>query len=52
MNVRLIRRATTLGAVMMALLTMAIAGMGQTSRPRPTVATNDSTSYRYAHQHG
>ena len=52
MNVRLIRRATTLGAVMMALLTMAIAGMGQTSRPRPTVATNDSASYRYAHQHG
>ncbi|MEP7338421.1 MAG: hypothetical protein ABI977_11855 [Acidobacteriota bacterium] len=52
MNVSLIRRATTLGAVMMALLTMAIAGMGQTPRPRPTVATNDSASYRYAHQHG
>ncbi|MDQ3011444.1 MAG: hypothetical protein M3X11_12155, partial [Acidobacteriota bacterium] len=42
-----------LGAVMMALtIAGAITGMGQTSRPRPTVATNDSASYRYAHQHG
>ncbi len=56
MNVHLIRRAPMLGAVMMALSVIiiagAITGMGQTSRPRPTVATNDSASYRYAHQHG
>lgn len=53
MNVRLIHRATILGAVMMALtIAGTITTMGQTSRPRPTVATNDSASYRYAHQHG
>jgi hypothetical protein len=52
MNVSLIRRVTASGTVMIALLMMAVAAMGQTARQRPTVQTNDTASYRYAHQHG
>jgi outer membrane lipoprotein SlyB len=52
MYVSLIRRVTALGPVMIALLVMAVAAMGQTARQRPTVQTNDAASYRYAHQHG
>ena len=48
MNVSLIRRVTALGPVMIALLVMAVAAMGQTARQRPTVQTNDAASYRYA----
>jgi hypothetical protein len=52
MDISLIRRITASGVVMTAFLMMTIAAVGQTGRPRPTVATNDSASYRYAHQHG
>ncbi len=51
MNFSLARRIATLGAVAIVLMT-AVNAMAQTTRPRPTVVTNDPASYRYAHQHG
>lgn len=51
MNFSLARRIATLAAASFVLM---IAGnaLAQTTRPRPTVVTNDPASYRYAHQHG
>lgn len=51
MNFSLARRIVTLGAVAIVLMTAANT-LAQTTRPRPTVVTNDPASYRYAHQHG
>mgnify|MGYP001576277691 CR=1 FL=1 len=50
MNNNFARRAALLGAAMFVLATANVA-MAQTARPRPTVATNDAASYRYAYQH-
>lgn len=52
MNTSLIRRITVLGTVTGVLLMMTVAGIAQTTRTRPKIVTNDTTSYRYAHQHG
>ncbi len=52
MNVTFVRRATAMLALSVALLAMFISAPAQTTRPRPTVATNDPATYRYAYQHG
>lgn len=51
MKFNLARRIATF-AVMAIALMMGVTTFAQTTRPRPTVVTNDPASYRYAHQHG
>lgn len=51
MNFSLARRIATLVTASFILMTAGNA-LAQTTRPRPTVVTNDPASYRYAHQHG
>lgn len=51
MKFNLARRIATFAAMAIALM-MGVTTLAQTTRPRPTVVTNDPASYRYAHQHG
>ena len=46
------RRMAFLAAAMFVLAMAVVATAQTTSRPRPTVVTNDQASYRHAHQHG
>ena len=46
------RRLAFLAAAMFVLAMAVVATAQTTSRPRPTVVTNDQASYRHAHQHG
>lgn len=52
MNNNFARRFALLAAAMFVLTMTSVVAMAQTSRPRPTVVTNNQASYRYAYQHG